>query len=78
MVILLITFINARPANKESMDKNTIAVFCTIFFSWIDLMTYAQCGYRSASTLSYKLSSLNEYLKLPTIIHKIISYKHSW
>jgi hypothetical protein len=29
--IILITFTNARLANKESMDKNSIVLFCTIF-----------------------------------------------
>jgi len=29
--IVLITFTTARLANKESMDKNSIVVFCTIF-----------------------------------------------
>lgn len=60
------------------MDKNSIVVFCTIFVQkpfLLDRFNDAQYGYRSASTLSYKPSSLNEYLKLSTIIHKIIPYK---
>jgi hypothetical protein len=31
MGIGLITFKTARPASKESRDKNSVLVFCTIF-----------------------------------------------